>query len=84
MIDTIGILIVEDHPTFRLGLKSRLDLEDDLEVVGEVGSAEAALDLTSPQARLASFRRAAPEDEANRPVSDLLRRGTPRVLRLVC
>lgn len=45
MKDTVGVLLVEDHPTFRLGLKGRLDIEDDLEVVGEVGSAEAALIL---------------------------------------
>lgn len=45
MRDTIGVLLVEDHPTFRLGLKGRLDLEDDLDVVGDVGSAEAALGM---------------------------------------
>ncbi len=38
-------MLVEDHPTFRLGLRTRIDLEDDLEVVADVGTAEEALDI---------------------------------------
>lgn len=37
------ILIVDDHPVFRFGLKALLDTLPDLEVVGEVEEGEAAL-----------------------------------------
>ena len=33
MSDQVDVVLVEDHPTFRLGLKGRLDLEPDLAVV---------------------------------------------------
>jgi DNA-binding NarL/FixJ family response regulator len=41
----IEIILVEDHPTFRLGLKGRLELEPDLVVVGEAATSEDALSL---------------------------------------
>ncbi|MEV1293402.1 response regulator transcription factor [Pseudonocardia sp. NPDC049635] len=43
--ERIDVLVVDDHPTFRLGLRTRLEAEPDLVVVGEAGSAQEALDL---------------------------------------
>jgi DNA-binding NarL/FixJ family response regulator len=43
--DHVDVVLVEDHPTFRLGLKGRLDLEPGLAVVGEAGTAQDALAL---------------------------------------
>jgi DNA-binding NarL/FixJ family response regulator len=43
--DQVDVVLVEDHPTFRLGLKGRLDLEPDLAVVGEAATAADALTL---------------------------------------
>lgn len=39
------ILIVDDHPTFRLGLSQALNLEEDFEVAGEADSTRAALTM---------------------------------------
>lgn len=39
----IRILIADDHPVFRFGLRMLLESERDLEVVGEAGSGEEAL-----------------------------------------
>jgi len=41
--DAIAVVIVEDHPTFRLGLRTRLQREDDLDVVGEAETGAEAL-----------------------------------------
>jgi DNA-binding NarL/FixJ family response regulator len=41
----LRILIVDDHRMFREGIRSRLNKEADVEVVGEAGSAEEALAL---------------------------------------
>lgn len=43
----IRLLIVDDHPIVREGLKSFLGLYGDLEVIGEVESGEAALQKTA-------------------------------------
>ena len=37
------VLIVDDHPMMRAGLRATLDLEGDMDVVAEAESAEAAL-----------------------------------------
>ena len=42
----IKILLVDDQPAVRTGLKMRFALEPDIEVVGEAGSGLEALDLT--------------------------------------
>jgi DNA-binding NarL/FixJ family response regulator len=42
---TIRVMIVDDHQIFRRGVKSLLDDESDIEVVGEAGSAQDALAL---------------------------------------
>lgn len=39
----IRILLVDDHPVVRLGLRALFDQEDDLTVVGEAGTAEEAV-----------------------------------------
>lgn len=45
MSELIEVVLVEDHPTFRLGLKGRLELEPDLAVIGEAATANEALTL---------------------------------------
>jgi DNA-binding NarL/FixJ family response regulator len=39
----ISVLLVDDHALFRAGLRSRLEHEHDIAVVGEAGSAEQAI-----------------------------------------
>ena len=43
-MERIRVLIVDDHELVRTGLKATLDLEDDIEVVGEAEDAQAAVD----------------------------------------
>lgn len=43
----IRILIVDDHPVVRAGLQAVLDVEPDLEVVGEAARADQAVDLVA-------------------------------------
>lgn len=45
MTETIRIVIADDHPLFRDGVARTLDERDDLEVVGQGGSAAEALAL---------------------------------------
>ncbi len=40
---TVSVLVVDDHPVVRSGLVGMLDLEDDLDVVGEAADGEEAL-----------------------------------------
>ena len=41
----IRLLLVDDHPVVRIGLRGMLEAADDLEIVGEAGSGEEALAL---------------------------------------
>lgn len=41
----ITIMLVDDHPVVREGLREMLEAEDDLTVVGEAGSGEEAIAL---------------------------------------
>lgn len=43
----IRIVLADDHPGFRAGVRARLDREPDLEVVGEAGSGTEALELAA-------------------------------------
>lgn len=43
--EPVEVVLVEDHPMFRLGLRTRIELEPDLLVVGEAGSGPEALEL---------------------------------------
>ncbi|MEH0421332.1 response regulator transcription factor [Streptomyces sp. B21-083] len=44
---TVQILIVDDHPVVRFGLRGMLEAYDDLRVVGEAGSGDEAIVLAS-------------------------------------
>jgi NarL family two-component system response regulator LiaR len=43
LAERISVLIVDDHPVVRQGLRTFLELQDDLEVVGEAQNGTAAL-----------------------------------------
>ena len=42
----ITILLVDDHPVVRHGLRGMLEAESDLQVVGEASSGAESIDLT--------------------------------------
>jgi len=46
----ISVLIVDDHPVVRQGLRVLLEVQDGIEVVGEVGDGRAALALAAERA----------------------------------
>ena len=43
--ESISVVIVDDHQMFREGIRSRIEGESDMTVVGEAGTAEAAFEL---------------------------------------
>lgn len=45
-MDKISILVVDDHPLFRQGLRDVLQREADIEIVGEGSNGQEAIDLT--------------------------------------
>ncbi len=44
MKDRIRLLLVDDHPVLRAGLKALLEGEGDFEVVGEAGTGEEGIE----------------------------------------
>jgi DNA-binding NarL/FixJ family response regulator len=47
MAERISVLIVDDHPVVRQGLRSLLGVQDGIDVAGEAGDGEAALALAA-------------------------------------
>jgi DNA-binding NarL/FixJ family response regulator len=47
MEDTVRVLIAEDHPLFREGMRGRLDRVADVAVVGEAASGDEAVELAN-------------------------------------
>ena len=47
MSERIAVLIADDHPVVRQGLRVLLSLEDDIEVVGEAGDGAEAVELAA-------------------------------------
>jgi DNA-binding NarL/FixJ family response regulator len=47
MSDVIRVLVVDDHQVVRHGLRTFLDVQDDIEVVGEAGDGDAAVSAAS-------------------------------------
>jgi DNA-binding NarL/FixJ family response regulator len=45
MKDKARVLIVDDHPLFREGMRGRLDRVGDITVVGEAASGDEAVEL---------------------------------------
>ena len=45
MSNKINVILVDDHEMVRLGLKSFLNLQGDIEVVGEAGNGREGVDL---------------------------------------
>ncbi len=43
--DTYSIVVIDDHPLFRRGVRELLDMEPSIEVVGEAGNREQALEV---------------------------------------
>ncbi len=50
MTQPISVLIVDDHPVVRRGLQALLEVQDEIEVVGEAGDGATALALAAERA----------------------------------
>jgi DNA-binding NarL/FixJ family response regulator len=84
MSKTIRVLLADDHPTLRLGLRVLLDQALDVEVVGEAEDGEEALALIeSLVPDVAVLDCQLPEMEGTEVAQEIRRRGLPvRVLAL--
>ena len=82
MTDQIKVLIVDDHPVVRQGLRTFLDLQEDITVVGEAGDGEsgvAAAEELRPDVVLLDLRM--PGSDGLEALRGLRERGNPaRVL----
>ena len=47
MTDKISVLLVDDHALVRQGIRAFLELQEDLTVLGDVDSGEAAVDMAA-------------------------------------
>ena len=47
MADPIKVLVVDDHPVVRQGLRTFLDLQDDITVVGEAADGQSCVDAAA-------------------------------------
>ena len=54
MTDPISVLIVDDHPVVRRGLRVLLEVQDGIEVAGEAGDGATALALAAELTRTSS------------------------------
>ena len=82
MARPITVLIVDDHPVVRRGLRALLAVQDGIEVAGEAGDGDTALDLaaaTAPDVILLDLK--LPGRDGIAVLGELTARGgTPRVL----
>jgi len=44
-MEKISVIVVDDHPLFREGVRNILDLEDDMDVIGEATSGDEAFEM---------------------------------------
>ncbi len=51
-MDTLRVMLVDDHEVVRQGLRALLDAEDDIEVIGE---ADNGLSAVSPRERCGAY-----------------------------
>ena len=54
-MDNIRLILVDDHPFVRDGVRMRLEATDDIRVVGEAGSVDEAMQLAADLTKLAGL-----------------------------